>query len=73
MILIFLDFNFLSVITPNAYFSLPKHTKQIFLLTFWDVPVGIGSRLGQKQTETGRQDRQTYMEVEIVVKIRGHP
>ena len=59
--------------TKDAYFSLLTHTKQLLLVTFCDTLAGIevsfgtdGTRTGQTELD-GRMDRQTDVEVEIVI------
>ena len=42
-------------VTPNAYFSLFKHTKQLLLVTYCDGPVGI-----EVSFQTEDEDRQTW-------------
>ena len=56
-------------VTPNAYFSLSKHTKQLLLVTFRDTTAGIEVSF---RTDGGRRRRtegQTDVEVEIVIYI----
>ena len=55
-------------VTPNAYFSLSKHTKQLSLVTYCDTAAGIEvSFRTHRQTADGRTEEQTDMEVEIVI------
>ena len=49
-------------VTQNAYFSLLTHTKQLFLLTFFDRTTGNGASF---LTE---KDGKTDVEVEIFIK-----
>ena len=51
-------------VTPNAYFSFSKHTKQLLSVTFCDTPAGIEVSF---RTDGGRTEGQTDVEVEIVI------
>ena len=56
-------------VTQNAYFSLMTHTKQLLLVTFCYTTAGIGVsfRTHARETEDGRTEGQTDVEVEIVI------
>ena len=56
-------------VTLNAYFSLSKHTKQLLLVTYCDIPAGIQvSFRTHGRTDGGRTaEGQTDVEVEIVI------
>ena len=44
-------------VTPNAYFLLPLHTKQLLLATFCNTPAGI--EISFRHTDGRRTDRRT--------------
>ena len=55
-------------LTQNDSFSVSKHTKQLLLVIFHDIPAGIeDSPLTQARTHDGRTEGQTDAEVEIVI------
>ena len=45
--------------TQNAYFSLLKHTKQLLLVTFCDIPAGIEVSVRRHGWMDGRTDGRT--------------
>ena len=56
-------------VTPNVYFSLLTHTKQILFVTFRDTTAGIGASFRSHTMKDGQTKGQTDMKVEIVIQV----
>ena len=56
-------------VTPNAYFSLLKHTKQLLLMTFCHTSAGIEVSVWTHGRTDGRTDRRKYGQTEVEVEI----
>ena len=55
-------------VTQNEFLSLLAHTKQLLLVTFCDMTIGIGfSFWTRRRREAQKTDEQTDMKVEIVI------